>query len=195
MLKNNFYPTLGAMVELSPGVLLIAEPFMKDPNFMRTVVLLCDYQEQGSFGFVLNKKFKYTLDDLLPELEGMKIPVYSGGPVQVDTLHFLHTCPEKLPGCHQVTEGIYWGGDFEIMKNLLIKGEIDENVIRFYIGYSGWDYQQLNEEMKNKSWMTAKANRKLVFHRRTEDIWKDALGLLGAEYAVMANFPTDQQLN
>lgn len=195
MLKNNFYPILGAMVELSPGILLIAEPFLKDPNFMRTVVLLCDYQEQGSFGFVLNKQYKHTLDELIPELEGRKLPVYTGGPVQGDTLHYLHTCPEKLPGSHQVSEGIYWGGDFDIMKSLLIKGELDENVIRFYIGYSGWDYQQLNDELKNKSWMTAKANRKIVFHRKVEDIWKDALGLLGAEYVVMANFPTDPQLN
>ena len=183
------------MVELSPGVLLIAEPFLKDPNFMRTVVLLCDYQEEGSFGFVLNKHFKYTLDELIPELEGRKIPVYAGGPVQADTLHFLHTCPEKLPGSHEITDGIYWGGDFEIMKSLLIKGELNEDVIRFYVGYSGWDYQQLNDEMKNKSWMTAKATRRLVFHSKAEEVWKDALRLLGGEYVMMTNFPTDPQLN
>jgi putative transcriptional regulator len=115
--------------------------------------------------------------------------------VQADTLHFLHTCPEKLPGSHEITDGIYWGGDFEIMKSLLIKGELDEDVIRFYVGYSGWDYKQLNDEMKNKSWMTAKATRRLVFHSKAEEVWKDALRLLGGEYVMMTNFPTDPQLN
>lgn len=193
--ENKFYINLEYMVELSPGILLIAEPFLKDPNFMRTVILLCDHQEEGSFGFVLNKHFKYTLDELIPELEGMKIPVFSGGPVQEDTLHFLHTCPEKLPGSHEIGDGIYWGGDFEMMKDLLLKGELDENCIRFYIGYSGWDYQQLIDEMKGKSWMTAKAVKQLVFHKRVEDVWKDSLKLLGAEYVMMKNFPTDPQLN
>ena len=76
------------MLELSPGILLIAEPFLKDPNFMRTVVLLCDHQEEGGFGFVLNKHIKHTIDEIIPELEGIKIPIFFGGPVQAETLHF-----------------------------------------------------------------------------------------------------------
>ncbi|MFT3702680.1 MAG: YqgE/AlgH family protein [Agriterribacter sp.] len=183
------------MVELAPGILLIAEPFLKDPNFMRTVILLCDHQEEGSFGFVLNKHYKYTLDELIPELEGMKIPVFSGGPVQVDTLHFLHTCPEKLPGSHHICDGIYWGGDFEMMKTMLLNGQLDQNAIRFYIGYSGWDYQQLIGEMKHKSWITTNAVKGVVFHEKIEDIWKESLKLLGDDYAMMTNFPTDPQLN
>jgi len=162
---------------------------------MRTVILLCDHQQEGSFGFVLNKPYRHTLDELIPELEGMKIPVYNGGPVQVDTLHFLHTCPEKLPGSHQVCESIYWGGDFEIMKSLLLKGEIDEDCIRFFIGYSGWDHQQLIDEMNGKSWMTAKAITQLVFHKNVEEMWNDSLNLLGGDYPMMKHFPTDPQLN
>lgn len=183
------------MVELSAGVLLIAEPFLKDPNFMRTVVLLCDHQKEGSFGFVLNKHFKLTLDELIPEFAGMKIPVFEGGPVQIDTLHFLHTYPQLLPGSHKIMDGIYWGGDFEMMKDLLLKGELDERKIRFYVGYSGWGAHQLEDEMKSKSWLTAKAEKNIIFHRTASEIWKDSLGLLGSEYAMMSNYPIDPQLN
>lgn len=183
------------MVELSSGTLLIAEPFLKDPNFMRTVVLLCDHQEEGSFGFVLNKHFKLTLDEIIPEFDGMKIPIFTGGPVQVDSLHFLHSYPELLPGSHKIIDGVYWGGDFEMMKDLLIKGELDQKRIRFYVGYSGWGFKQLEDEMKSKSWLTAKAKKNIIFHSTISEIWKDSLGLLGSEYAMMSNYPTDPQLN
>ena len=84
------------MIEPAPGILLIADPFLKDPNFLRTVVFLCEHKEEGSFGFVLNRQYVNTLDELIPELEGFKIPVYYGGPVQPDTIHFLHEYPEEI---------------------------------------------------------------------------------------------------
>ena len=83
------------MIEPGAGILLISDPFLKDPNFMRTVVFLCEHQEQGSFGFVLNRKYENTIDEIIPELEGYKLPVYYGGPVQTDTLHFLHQYPGR----------------------------------------------------------------------------------------------------
>jgi putative transcriptional regulator len=183
------------MLEPTTGILLIAEPFLKDTNFMRTVVLLCDHQEEGSFGFVLNKHIKHTLDEIIPELEGIKIPLFFGGPVQADTLHFLHVCPDQIPGSHEVTDGIYWGGDFGIIKDLLLKNKLNQKDIRFYIGYSGWGSNQLNEELKGKSWITTMAKQDLVFNYNAEDIWKESLKLLGDEYSLMINFPIDPQLN
>ncbi|MGN6437169.1 MAG: YqgE/AlgH family protein [Agriterribacter sp.] len=183
------------MHELSAGTLLIAEPFLKDPHFMRTVILLCEHEDEGSFGFVLNKDFKHTVDELVPELEGIKLPVFVGGPVQADTLHFLHNCPDQIPGGVEVIDGIYWGGDFELVKLLLQKNQLDPGDIRFYIGYSGWGSHQLDDEMKGKSWITTKAKKNIVFHRTPADIWKDSLKLLGSEYSMMINFPTDPQLN
>ena len=183
------------MIEPGPGILLIAEPFLKDPNFMRTVVFLCDHQEEGSFGFVINRAYNHTLDELMNDLGDMKIPVYYGGPVQMDTIHFLHQYPEKIQGSYEVLNGIYWGGDFETAIQLIKEGEIDVNKIRFYIGYSGWATGQLNDELKEKSWLTAEATRKLVFHKKADEIWKDALKHLGGDYEMMINFPTDPQLN
>jgi len=183
------------MIVPGPGTLLIAEPFLKDPNFMRTVVFLCDHQEEGSFGFVINKTFEHTLDELMNDLEELKLPVYYGGPVQMDTIHFLHQYPDLIPGSFEVMDGIYWGGDFETAITLIREGSLDLNKIRFFIGYSGWGNGQLNDELKEKSWLTANATRKLVFHKNIEEIWKDALKELGGDYEMMANFPIDPQLN
>jgi putative transcriptional regulator len=183
------------MIEPQAGVLLIAEPFLKDPNFMRTVVFLCEHQAEGSFGFVLNKTYDVTLDQLVPELEEIKLPVFYGGPVQQDTLHFLHQMPELIPGGQEISNGIYWGGDYELVVTLLKKGEINTNKIRFFIGYSGWSNGQLDDELKEKSWLTVPAKAKLVFHRNLTEIWKDSLRELGGDYEQLINYPTDPQLN
>ena len=183
------------MIEPAPGILLIADPFLKDPNFLRTVVFLCEHKEDGSFGFVLNRKYENTLSELIPDLEGFNIPVYYGGPVQMDTIHFLHQYPDEIPGSQEVIKGVYWGGDFDIVISMIKKEIIDFNKIRFYIGYSGWSNGQLNDEMNEKTWLTVEATRKLIFHRNYEEIWKDSLKHLGGDYEIMVNFPIDPQLN
>jgi putative transcriptional regulator len=187
---------LETMESPAPGILLIADPFLKDPNFMRTVVFLCEHQDEGSFGFVLNKNYEYTLDELVSGLDDLKkIPVYLGGPVQMDTIHFLHQYPEKISGGYEIIDGVFWGGNFETAIELIRSGEIDIGKIRFYIGYSGWGSGQLADELKEKSWLTVPANRRLVFHKKPSEIWKDALRDLGGEYEMMVNFPIDPQLN
>ncbi len=183
------------MITPGPGILLIADPFLKDPNFMRTVVFLCEHQDEGSFGFVLNRSYDYTLDELVNGLEDLKLPVFYGGPVQMDTIHFLHQYPDKIPGGYQIAEGIYWGGDFDIAIQMIRKGEVNQQRIRFYIGYSGWGSGQLNDELKEKSWLTVEATRKIIFHKTTDEIWKESLKLLGGDYEMMINFPIDPQLN
>ena len=183
------------MIEPAAGILLISDPFLKDPNFMRTVVFLCEHRDQGSFGFVLNRKYENTIDEIIPDLDGYKIPVYYGGPVQTDTLHFLHQYPDEIPGSQEVTNGVYWGGDFEMVVQMIKTNQLDQDKIRFFIGYSGWGGGQLNDELTEKSWLTVKAKRKLVFHKKHEDIWKEALKQLGGDYEMMINFPIDPQLN
>jgi putative transcriptional regulator len=183
------------MIAPGSGILLISDPFLKDPNFMRTVVFLCEHQEQGSFGFVLNRKYENTIDELIPELEGHKISLFYGGPVQMDTIHFLHQYPNEIPGGQEVMKGIFWGGDFDRVIEMIKNDEINENKIRFFIGYSGWSDGQLKNELEEKSWLTVKATRKLVFHHNYREIWKDSLRQLGGEYEIMINFPIDPQLN
>jgi putative transcriptional regulator len=183
------------MIEPAAGILLIADPFLKDPNFLRTVVLLCEHQQQGSFGFVLNKQIEQTLDELVTDLEGYSLPVYYGGPVQMNTIHFLHQYPDLIPESVKVSDDIYWGGNFETVTALIKTNSIELAKIKFFIGYSGWGNEQLAGELKEKSWLTVSATRQLVFKTTDTDIWKASLRQLGGEYEMMINYPIDPQLN
>ena len=183
------------MIDPGPGILLIADPFLKDPNFLRSVVLLCDHKEEGSFGFVLNKKFDQSLDELLENFEGFKLPVYYGGPVQPDTIHFVHQYPDLIQDSYQIGDDIYWGGNFETITALIKNNSIDLNKIKFFIGYSGWSDGQLNTELEEKSWLTVAATKKIIFNTNPAEIWKGSLKQLGGEYEMMVNFPIDPQLN
>jgi putative transcriptional regulator len=183
------------MIDPGPGILLIADPFLKDPNFLRTVVLLCDHNAEGSFGFVLNKKIDDTLDELLDIFEGFPMPVYYGGPVQTDTIHFIHQYPDLIPNSCRISDDIYWGGDFTILADLIRSNEVNPDKIKFFIGYSGWGGGQLHNELEEKSWLTVATTKKLTFNTAPADVWKGSLQHLGGDYEMMKNFPIDPQLN
>jgi putative transcriptional regulator len=183
------------MMQPGPGILLIADPFLKDPNFKRTVVFLCEHQDEGTFGFVLNRVYDYTLNELVNSAGDLVLPVYYGGPVQMDTIHFLHQYPVEIPGGTEIVKGIYWGGDFEMALELIRSGAADAGKIRFFIGYSGWGEGQLTDELKEKSWLLAQATRKIVFPKEISETWKDSIRLLGGDYEMLINFPIDPQLN
>lgn len=183
------------MISPAKGTLLIANPFLKDPNFMRTVILLCEHLAEGTFGFVLNKLFSKKLNELVPELENLDFPVYQGGPVQGDTLHFLHQQPDLISGGQEILKNVYWGGNFETLQIRLKNNDLDTDKIRFFIGYSGWTEGQLADEMTENSWLTVSATRKLIFNTKPENVWKDSLNHLGGDYKMMINYPLDPQLN
>ncbi len=183
------------MISPARGTLLIANPFLKDPHFIRSVIFICEHSDEGSFGFVLNKKFPKSLGNLIPELNEFDIPVYYGGPVQKDSIHFLHQYPELIPGGEEVLEGVYWGGNFESLVSYIKNNDIDFNKIRFFIGYSGWSEGQLDGELKEKSWLNVNAIPKLIFNKNIEETWKNSLKHLGGDYEMMINFPLDPQLN
>jgi putative transcriptional regulator len=183
------------MISPSKGILLIANPFLKDPNFSRSVILICEHMAEGTFGFVLNKRFPKNINELFPDLENIDLPVYQGGPVQQDALHFLHQYPDLISGGEEIGNGIFWGGNFESLLIHIKNNDIDPERIRFFIGYSGWTEGQLDSELKEESWLTVMATRKLIFNTNPEDIWKDSLTQLGGNYKMMINFPSDPQLN
>lgn len=183
------------MAAITPGIFLISDPFLKDPNFMRTVILLCEHRQEGSFGFVLNKLSNQSLADLIVEADDLRFPVYDGGPVQKDSLHFIHQQPTLIPGGVEIIDGVYWGGEFSAVLPLLKERKIGKNDIRFFLGYSGWGEGQLENELADKSWITRIAEKKLVFSIYASQIWKLALKDLGGEYSQMINYPLDPQLN
>src|SRR4051812_44854502 len=131
----------------SSGKLLISEPFLMDPNFKRSVVLLTQHDDEGTIGFILNHPSAMLLKDLIPELENADFPVYIGGPVATDTIHFIHRCYDRLNDGEEIAEGIYWGGNFEALRILIDTSQIDVSEVKFFIGYSGWAAEQLQNEL------------------------------------------------
>ncbi|MFT4152508.1 YqgE/AlgH family protein [Parafilimonas sp.] len=183
------------MERLAPGTILIADPFLKDPNFLRTTIFLCEHKAEGSFGFVLNRRLDYVIGDLINDLEGCSFPVYYGGPVQQDTVHFLHRCPGLINGSEKVAGDIFWGGEFDELVAMLQKGKLSTNDIRLFLGYSGWGEGQLQNEMNGKTWLATSGSPELVFDTDVHAAWKKALKQLGGGYEQLINYPIDPQLN
>jgi putative transcriptional regulator len=177
------------------GRLLISEPFLPDPNFERTVVLLCEHNEEGSFGFVLNKMSTVNLDDIIEDINDFSEPVLVGGPVQQDTLHFVHKAA-YIEGGKSLGNGLYWGGNFEQLMILIDTHEIKTNDFKFFIGYSGWGAGQLQEELDANSWIvTPNVTTDLIFKHDADKLWKTVLRGLGGRYNVYSNYPIDPRLN
>ena len=129
--------------KLKKGQLLVAEPsIIGDLSFNRSVILLAEHNKDGSVGFILNKPLKYTIRDLVPEIEA-NFKIYNGGPVEQDNLYFIHNVPELITDSIEISSGIFWGGDFELTKELINDGKIKKDNIRFFLGYTGWETQQL----------------------------------------------------
>lgn len=178
------------------GSLLISEPFMMDPNFKRSVVLLSEHIDEGTVGYVLNQKSDYLLKDLVRDFEDALNPVYIGGPVSNDTLHFIHRCYDRMNSGTEIINGIYWGGNFETLKLLINNNEIAEHEVMFFVGYSGWDAGQLNKELDQNSWLvTNNFNPDVLFAGEEENLWKDIVIGLGPKYAHIANFPENPLWN
>ncbi len=132
------------------GKLLISDPFMADPYFNRLVILLCEHNQDGSFGFILNKYVDMDLADVMEDVPDISNRVSIGGPVENNQLYFLHTLGAHLPGSTEIAKGLYVGGDFEILRSLLATRSINEDQVRFFVGYSGWGEGQLLEEMEEE---------------------------------------------
>lgn len=180
---------------LQKGNLLIAEPsILNDSSFKRSIVLLTEHTPKNSVGFILNRPLNYTLNDLLPDLN-CSFPIYQGGPVEQDNLYFVHKIPHLLPDSIEVSKNIYWGGNFESLRNLLINDEITPQDIRFFLGYSGWGKHQLQDEMNQKSWFVTSNDFDNIFSTDEETLWKNKLIQKGGDYKLWANAPSDFNLN
>lgn len=178
------------------GDLLISEPYLPDPNFERTVILLCEHDENGTFGLVLNKKAHVKIGEMIDEAGDFPADVLIGGPVQQDTLHFIHRIADLADSSQRIAEGVYWGGDFVRLTEMLNTRIIQPTDIRFYVGYSGWGDKQLLNEMKAKSWIVLKkANAEMIFDWDNQELWKACLKAMGGKYRLISTYPKDPRMN
>src|SRR5690606_20862304 len=135
--------------------LLVSEPFMLDPNFIRSVVILCEHDENGTVGLVLNQPSNLQVKDVVENMPDVDFPLYIGGPVGIESIQFIHKCEDRLGGGVALGDGIFWGGNFEALILLLDNKEIDKDEIKFFMGYSGWTEGQLESELKDNTWMVS----------------------------------------
>ena len=169
---------------------------MMDPNFKRAVILITEFSDAGAMGFVLNHVSEFGLSDIIHDITYSEFQLFKGGPVATNTLHFIHRCPDKIEGGIEIWDGIYWGGNFDTVKDLVSTYQLKESEIRFFIGYSGWTDGQLEKELEEDTWIVAnKFNPDIIFTSNEETLWKEVVISLGQRYAHIANFPENPALN
>lgn len=179
------------------GMLLIANGSLRDPNFNRSVVLLAEHGEKGSYGLILNRPTEVLLseafagNDLFKDVHDK---LFYGGPCEPGRIQVLHDCDAADLKAYKVCDGVYMGGDVDMLMRMRADTGSDIRC-RFYSGYSGWDEAQLDGEMESKSWILHPAGAAVVFDRPSGGLWSGLLTLLGEYYALVARMPADPRAN
>ena len=177
------------------GRVLISEPFLNDTYFRRSVVLLTEHSEEGSVGFVLNKPVDLSVHDVLNDFPEIETEVSIGGPVNTNTIHYIHTVGEKIPDSVKVLDNLFWGGDFEVVKDMIRTDQIKSSEIRFFLGYAGWSPNQLENELSENAWLVSEMNTEHIMQGPGDDLWKEVLESSGDKYKTWVNFPENPSLN
>ena len=175
---------------------MIAEPALTgDVSFNRSVVLLAEHNDEGAVGFILNKPLEYDICDLVSEIK-VPLKVFNGGPVEQDNLYFIHKVPHLIDNSIEISNGIFWGGDFNVVLDLINRKKISKDDIRFFLGYSGWASLQLDQELTSKSWVVVQNEYQSdIIQKSTTAFWKEKMVELGGEYLIWSNAPENPILN
>lgn len=186
--KENTNPT--------KGELLIADPFIDDPYFRRSVILIAEHDiANGTIGFIMNKPLNLQLSDLVKDFPDFSVDVYYGGPVSTESLYFVHSfTPDVMSGSVQITENLFWGGSFEQLKTLILEGKVNKNELRFFIGYSGWSPDQLVDEINSNSWLI-KEREHPILNEDVKSMWKKQLQDMEDKKKIWSNMPHDINMN
>lgn len=181
-------------MKISKGDIIIAAPFMDDPFFKKTVVLLADYGEKGSLGFIMNRITNLKLADLLEDIH-FDSYVFYGGPVGNESVYYVHNLGDKVEGSMEILPGLFWGGEFEALKTLLNSGSASGESVRFFAGYSGWEAGQLESEFEAKSWILGQTTAEEVLSLpHGDDFWRNRIRR-DKEYAIWSNYTDTPHLN
>jgi putative transcriptional regulator len=175
------------------GQLLIAGPALLDPNFRRTVVLICAHSDEGALGLVLNRPSDLEVDNAVPELAealGGEGQLWVGGPVQENSVVLLAEFVD--PG-----ESLLVTGDLGLVTDGATLDDLAVRTrrLRAYLGHSGWGPGQLDEEIEREDWIIAPLGAADPFSGDGDDLWRSALESLGGHYAIVARMPDDPSMN
>jgi len=176
------------------GRVLIAEPFLPGSYFNRAIIFLVDHNKDGTVGFILNKPVDFPIPDFAKEFPYYENQLFLGGPVNIESVYYIHKYGDLIQGSVHIVDDLFWGGNFEQLRELLNAGTIEQDKVRFFLGYSGWDKNQLKEELDEDSWLVADMPSRFVLDDTTE-LWKDMVKKLGGKYSLWENFPENPSMN
>lgn len=178
------------------GRILISDPFLGDEYFERSVVYLCEHNQEGSFGFVINNLVEINLKDLNDQFPNIHTKISTGGPVETESMFFIHSLGNELNESIEISHGVFVGGDFEQLYSFINENHITKNQIRFFLGYSGWSKGQLEEEIKENAWVVSEIDDyHEIMDVNISNTWKYFMSKLGSKYQFMTNFPIDPNEN
>jgi putative transcriptional regulator len=178
------------------GRILISDPFVGDEYFERSVVYLCEHSKEGSFGFVLNHLVEINIQDLNPDFPEIKVQMSLGGPVETESLYFLHTIGHDLNESIELQKGVFIGGDFDQLAKIVKEEQFKNNQLRFFLGYSGWESKQLEEEIADNIWIVSEIDSlDEIMNTNIQDPWKYFMSKLGDKYKLISNFPMNPNEN
>lgn len=183
------------------GSLLVAEPFLREVYFCHSVVSLIDCDKKDNpIGVVLNNSTDIMLPKVLSEVnDSVKVPLYRGGPMGPDRLFFIHTLGEEIiPGARNYAPGLWVGGDFNAAIDYVNNGYPVDGFLRFFIGYSGWTYSQLLDEVQNNVWAVASPDilsPMTLLDSVGDHLWHSAVRAMGPEYSMWKLHPLSRRSN
>ncbi len=184
----------GGKLKPKVGALLLSEPFNKEPNFKRAVVLISQHDERGSIGFILNKPTPLLINDVLDDFPEFKAPVHWGGSERLDSVYYIHTL-SGLRGAKPIANGIFWGGDYNQLKLLAETKQITPHQIKFLAGYNAWSPRELAKEIREHNWWVTDADLQSAFKEHPDTAWGNILQRNGHVYGIMNDFPEDPGVN
>lgn len=183
-----------SMAEIDPEsprglapVLLISMPQLADPNFLRTVVLLCDHGKDGAFGLVVNRRMGLPAREVVrvdPPVDiHENVFLYAGGPVEPYRAWALTSDGSLDPDAVRVADGVYLAVSPHLIRHALATPPQPD--LRVVVGYAGWAPGQLEAELADSSWLIAPVQADLLFEVPVEQMWATAIRRLGAEPAML----------
>ncbi|MGV8914531.1 MAG: YqgE/AlgH family protein [Kaistella sp.] len=176
------------------GKILISTPDISGDIFSRSVVLIIDHNENGTFGLILNKK-NSKLSHRLLHIFGFPVDVYEGGPVENDKIFFINKGMKVTESYSEINEKFYLTDDIENVVSGLIEEQISVDEIKVFSGYSGWSAQQLEGEISRKLWTVVDVDTLDYTLPNDQTLWKSIMQNLGGEFLLWANAPEDVSMN
>ena len=179
------------------GVLLIASPNLNDPNFHQSVVLICEHGPEGTLGVIINRPTDLLLSEALPAqrvLKGTTYTLFFGGPVQPNGLLLLVRSRTEPARARKILEGVYLGGDMDVVERLVTKPEPSET-FRAFAGYAGWAPGQLDYEMSVGSWAPVVSDAATIFEKDPTQLWSDLVESLRTPRSIRFSIPMDRPID